>query len=112
MKHFPVEAFPASFPVISHTGEILGYVDKITRKNGQISVVGWTVADEVGLCSEGLRISTAPTLRRVDVVTVHPGLASTDRGDQLGFHIKTDLKSAEVRLFLRAGHETHYIYLG
>ena len=112
MNPIPMTDFPTNFPVIAPTGELLGYVDDLNKGPDKIAVAGWTVADEVGICSATLRVSTVPTVDRYDVSEIHPGLITQDRGVRLGFHVKADANDDMTYLFLRIGQETHYVYIG
>lgn len=112
MNIINIETFPSSFPIIAPTGELIGYIDALDKNKGKIIVSGWTVAEEVGLCSGTVRISTIPTIDRTDVLEIHPGLIKQGRGIRVGFHLDTDAKENMSYLFFRIGHETHYIHIG
>lgn len=113
MKHtFPINELPTSFPIFASTGNVLGYVDDLIKLPDTITVSGWSVADEVGILSGRLRVSTAPTIPREDVVDVHPGLITRERGNRLGFELEANANGGITYLFLRIGQEAHYIFIG
>ena len=112
MQPINIDSNLTSFPIISPAGGLLGYVDEISRTPEKLIVSGWSVADEVGLCSKTLKVSTVPTLERKDVLEVYPGVISDNRGSRLGFHVKAEATEELWFFFLRIGHETHYVHIG
>lgn len=85
MNPITINGFPASFPIIAPTAELIGYIDDLNKGHDKIAVNGWTVADEVGLCSGIVRVSTTPTIERNDVAEIHPGLIKQGADPALDF---------------------------
>jgi len=57
------------FPLVDSGGNTFGYVDRVEISRGELSVVGWTSGEWVGLTSDGATARKTPDLLRHDVLS-------------------------------------------
>ena len=62
--------------IFDESGALVGHIDLIALEGGSLRVAGWVRSRKVSLLLAGLRVETAPTLRRDDVVAANGGLAT------------------------------------
>lgn len=100
-----------SFPIISYSGKMIGFIDSINTQSKKIIIEGWTCADEVGVLVGLVRTTTQPAIHRPDVTKAHPALVLNRKDDKFGFYIEVDNvpKEDNIFIFLKEGNMAHYI---